>query len=109
MGRAVVRSPSVTRGVLVGLVVLVVACQPTGDPIRISTHCGLDFPVIAYQGRHWKFEDVGEQPNPPPGWDNPFDTIYIQRVEGNHAVVIGGDGKEWSLVETNLPPPDGCL
>jgi hypothetical protein len=91
------------------LAVLVVGCQPVGDPVEILTHCGLGYPVIDYQGRQWEFEGVGADPNPPAGWGNPFDVIYITRVEGQRAIAVGPDGRKWSLVETDQVPRGGCM
>lgn len=96
---------------LLAMAVLLAGCafQPAGDPVEVMTHCGLAYPVIEYQGRSWKFEDPGTSGNPPLGWGNPSDVIYVTRVQADRVTAIGPDGKQWELVQSNDPAPFGCL
>jgi hypothetical protein len=68
---------------------------PSGS-IDVTTHCGLDFVRIEYEGQVWKF-DVEDQANPPEGWG--FDRTVVQiRSGSNGPIVTGPDGSEWQLV-----------
>ncbi len=81
---------------------------PSGS-IEITTHCGLAFPRIEYEGQLWKF-DVDEQPgNPPEGWG--FNTTVVQIRSGpNGPIVTGPDGSEWQLIPAGPgDSPGACL
>ena len=69
---------------------------PSGS-IEITTHCGLDFPRIEYEGQLWKFYIDEPTGNPPEGWG--FNTTIVQIRSGpNGPIVTGPDGSEWQLV-----------
>ena len=83
-----------------------------GDPVTVGTHCGLRHPsaLVQYAGVWWQFENVPAGGNPPPGWGNPEDTIYILSVENGRATALGPDGKEYTLVVWDRPlPENNCL
>ena len=64
--------------------------------IEITTHCGLDFPRIEFEGELWKF-DVEDSGSPPEGWG--FNSTVVQIKPGpNGPIVIGPDGSEWQLI-----------
>ena len=86
---------------------LLVACQPTGMPMVINTHCGLGYVTIEYEGRLWKFADAGDSGQPPAGWHE-IDTTYLNEVDGE-PIARGPDGKDWRLVERLDQPPAGCI
>jgi hypothetical protein len=81
-----------------------VSTPPTASPsplpsgsIEITTHCGLDFPRIEYEGELWKFDIDEPTGNPPDGWG--FNTAIVQIRSGpNGPIVTGPDGSEWQLV-----------
>jgi hypothetical protein len=65
--------------------------------IEITTHCGLDFPRIEFEGRVWKFDIEEPTGSPPEGWG--FNTTVVQIRSGpNGPIVTGPDGSEWHLI-----------
>ena len=76
--------------------------------IEITTHCGLDFVLIQFEGQQWRF-DVEDKGSPPEGWG--FNTTVVHLKPGSDGpIVIGPDGSEWQLVPADPDDPPGlCM
>ena len=75
--------------------------EPTPEPlasdeVEITTHCGLDFARVEWEGRVWKF-DVEDQANPPWWWGNPTEVVQI-RPGPDGPIVIGPFFTRWQLI-----------
>ena len=74
--------------------------DPTPLPsgfVEITTHCGLDYAVVEFQGEWWTF-DVEDQDGRPAGSVG-FGTEVVRVEEGlTGPVVTRPDGSQWTLV-----------
>jgi len=94
---------------LVGLLLLAACVQNiAGTPVEVYTHCGLGFITIAYEGKAWKFDDVVDSGNPPDGWANGDEIVYLEEISGQ-LIAHGPDGFDYRLVERLEERPSGCL
>ncbi len=90
---------------------------PTATPlptdfVAIDLHCGLEFVVIDWDDRLWRF-DIGEDAEVgiPPGWR---EAAVVQIVPaGDGANAVGPDGIVRSLVEVEIvedaTPSEICI
>ncbi len=79
-------------------------------PITVYSHCGLDRSRFDFDGSLWKA--VGRtsdgQGNPPPGYDNPFDSGTIRLLPDGAAEYTSSRGVRLSLERVDDPAPSGC-
>jgi hypothetical protein len=86
--------------------------DPTPLPsgfVEITTHCGLGWAVVEFQGEWWTF-DVEDQDGRPAGTLG-FDTEVVRVEEGpTGPVVTRQDGSQWTLVRYRPgPTPRVCI
>ena len=78
------------------------------DEIEIFTHCGLGWVRIDWEGETWQF-DVGDEPNPPPGWGFNYTVVQIEPGPSG-PIVTGPDGSRWELIRADpADEPGGCF
>ena len=85
-----------------------IAVQPaakigTSYPFRLLTHCGIG--PIYFDGWAWvpRSSLAGLEPNPPPGWGNPFEVGTVRLITGNALVLTSRAGRS---LRFRLPPSD---
>ena len=75
--------------------------------VEITTHCGLGWAVVEFQGELWTF-GVEDEANLPEGWGTTTQVVRI--LEGVAGPVLIGPGGRWTLVPY-VPPstPRICI
>ncbi|HVF04333.1 MAG TPA: hypothetical protein VNA20_05810 [Frankiaceae bacterium] len=70
----------------------------------LYTHCGIEF--AQFDGRHWRTERLDDgSNNPPPGWNNPYQSGIVALLDRDLAEFRGHNGKTLHFTPTDRPPP----
>jgi hypothetical protein len=95
---------------LVALLLLAACSQnTTGTPMEVTSHCGLGYITIDYDGKAWKFADADpDDGNAPAGWGFNTSVVYLEEVDGE-LIAHGPDGRDYRLVERTAEGSDGCM